>query len=87
MTAAEAPADVKNTFNHYSDGARVMNADNFHRFLIEVQKEKNVTLDDAQAIINKHGDPKHTGLQLDAFFKYLFSDINPPLDPKLGVLI
>ncbi|XP_009783482.1 phosphoinositide phospholipase C 2 isoform X3 [Nicotiana tabacum] len=85
MTAAEAPADVKNTFNHYSDGARVMNADNFHRFLIEVQKEKNVTLDDAQAIINKHGDPKHTGLQLDAFFKYLFSDINPPLDPKLGI--
>nr|BBG55861.1 phospholipase C [Nicotiana benthamiana] len=85
MAAAEAPADVKNTFNHYSDGAGVMNADNFHRYLIEVQKEKNVTLDDAQAIINKHDDPKHTGFQLDAFFKYLFSDINPPLDPKLGI--
>ncbi|OIT38904.1 PREDICTED: phosphoinositide phospholipase C 2-like [Nicotiana attenuata] len=85
MAAAEAPADVKNTFKHYSDGAGVMNVNNFHRFLIEVQKEKNVTLDDAQAIINKHGDPKHTGLQLDAFFKYLFSDINPPLDPKLGI--
>nr|XP_016456070.1 PREDICTED: phosphoinositide phospholipase C 2-like isoform X1 [Nicotiana tabacum] len=85
MAAAEAPADVKNTFNHYSDGAGVMNVENFQRFLIEVQKEKNVTLDDAQAIINKYGDPKHTGLQLDAFFKYLFSDINPPLDPKLGI--
>ncbi|XP_009586601.1 phosphoinositide phospholipase C 2-like isoform X2 [Nicotiana tomentosiformis] len=85
MAAAEAPADVKNTFSHYSDGAGVMNVENFHRFLIEVQKEKNVTLDDAQAIINKYGDPKHTGLQLDAFFKYLFSDINPPLDPTLGI--
>ncbi|MCD7452475.1 1-phosphatidylinositol phosphodiesterase [Datura stramonium] len=85
MAAAEAPADIKNISNRYSDDGGVMSAEKLHRFLIEVQKEKNASLEDAQAIINNHGDPKHTGLKLDDFFKYLFSDINPPLDPKLGI--
>ncbi|CAN4101644.1 unnamed protein product [Withania somnifera] len=80
MAAAEAPADIKNIFNGYSADSGVMSVDKFHRFLIEVQKEKNASLEDAQAIINNH-----TGIQLDAFFKCLFSDINPPLDPKLGI--
>lgn len=87
MAAAEAPADIKNIFNRYSDECGVMSVEKLHHFLIEVQKEKNASLEDAQIIINNHGDPKHTGLHLDAFFKSLFSDINPPIDPKLGVLI
>ncbi|KAM3309020.1 phosphoinositide phospholipase C 2 isoform X1 [Capsicum chacoense] len=85
MAAAEAPADIKNIFNRYSDECGVMNVEKLHHFLIEVQKEKNASLEDAQIIINNHGDPKHTGLHLDAFFKSLFSDINPPIDPKLGI--
>lgn len=87
MAAAEAPTDIKNIFNGYSDGSGVMSVENLHRFLIEIQKEKNASLENAEAIMNNHGDPKHKGLQLDGFFKCLFSDINPPLDPKLGVLI
>ncbi|PHT44893.1 Phosphoinositide phospholipase C 4 [Capsicum baccatum] len=85
MAAAEAPADIKNIFNRYSDECGVMSVEKLHHFLIEVQKEKNASLEDAQIIINNHGDPKHTGLHLDAFFKSLFSDINPPIDPKLGI--
>ncbi|KAM3375886.1 phosphoinositide phospholipase C 2 isoform X2 [Capsicum galapagoense] len=85
MAAAEPPADIKNIFNRYSDECGVMSVEKLHHFLIEVQKEKNASLEDAQIIINNHGDPKHTGLHLDAFFKSLFSDINPPIDPKLGI--
>ncbi|KAK4351341.1 hypothetical protein RND71_030654 [Anisodus tanguticus] len=85
MAAAEAPADIKNIFNGYSGDGGVMSVEKLHQFLIEVQKEKNASLEEAQAIINNHGDPKHTGIHLDAFFKYLFSDVNPPIDPKLGI--
>lgn len=88
MAAAEAPADIKSLFKRYSDDSGVMSVQNLHRFLVEIQKEKNVSLEDAEAIINNHGgDSKQKGLQLDGFFKFLFSDVNPPLDPKLGVLI
>lgn len=68
-----------------------MSADNLHRFLIEVQKEENATLEDAHAIMNNLHDLKilnifhRRSLHLDAFFKYLFADINPPLNSKLGV--
>ncbi|KAK6786446.1 hypothetical protein RDI58_014971 [Solanum bulbocastanum] len=86
MAAAEAPADIKNLFNRYSDDSGVMSVQNLLRFLIEIQKEKNASLENAEAIINNHGgDSNQKGLQLDGFFKSLFSDVNPPLDPKLGI--
>ncbi|NP_001312450.1 phosphoinositide phospholipase C 2-like [Nicotiana tabacum] len=90
VVAAEAPADVKNLFNRYSDNG-VMNAENLQRFLIEVQKEENASLEDAQGIMNNLHDLKilnifhRRGLHLDAFFKYLFADINPPINPKRGI--
>jgi phosphatidylinositol phospholipase C delta len=65
-----------------------MTVDHLHRFLIEVQKQENATKEEAQAIIDNtlHLNPFHRkGLHLEAFFKYLFGDHNPPINPLLGV--
>ncbi|KAL5568587.1 hypothetical protein UlMin_025162 [Ulmus minor] len=69
-----------------------MSADHFHRFLVEFQKEEKLTKEEALAILEKIiRDFKHIpifhrkALNLEAFFKYLFSDSNPPISPSLGV--
>lgn len=68
-----------------------MTVDHLHRFLIEVQGEVEATRDDAESIIDGLSDVRHLirlhkkGLHFEAFFKYLFSDKNMPLSPKLGV--
>ncbi|XP_073140329.1 phosphoinositide phospholipase C 2-like [Henckelia pumila] len=87
MAAAEAPADVKGIFYQYSEN-EVMSAEHLRRFLVEVQGEKNATVEDAQDIMNetRHFNVFHRrGLNLEAFFKYLFGNANPPIDFKLGV--
>ncbi|KAL2526528.1 Phosphoinositide phospholipase C 2 [Abeliophyllum distichum] len=90
LASAEAPADIKALFERYSDNG-VMGVDQLQSFLIEVQKEENATVDDALAIMNSLHELKHLnifhrrGLNLEAFFKYIFGDMNPPLNPKLGV--
>ncbi|CAA3014201.1 phosphoinositide phospholipase C 2-like [Olea europaea subsp. europaea] len=87
MAAAEAPAGIKALFEQYSDNG-VMGVDHLHRFLVEVQKEENATVADAQDIMNesKHLNIFHRqGLNLEGFFNYLFGEVNPPLNPKLGV--
>ncbi|KAL2549622.1 Phosphoinositide phospholipase C 2 [Forsythia ovata] len=90
LASAEAPADIKAIFERYSDNG-VMGVDQLQSFLLEVQKEENATVDDALAIMNSLHELKHLnifhrrGLNLEAFFKYIFGDINPPLNPKLGV--
>lgn len=92
VVAAEAPTDVKKLFNDYSDNG-VMTAENLQRFLVEVQKEENASLEDAQNIMNNLHELKilnvfhRRGLHLDAFFKYLFADINPPINPNRRVRI
>lgn len=69
-----------------------MTVDQLQRFLIEVQKEKDATKEDAQVIFDSLRELKHLnifhrrGLNLEAFFKYLFGDINPPLSPSRGVI-
>jgi len=55
-----------------------MTVDRLRRFLIEVQKEEKATDEDAQAIIDQHRHIHRKGLHLEAFFKYLLSDSNPP---------
>ncbi|CAN1259356.1 Phosphoinositide phospholipase C 2 [Linum perenne] len=61
-----------------------MTPDHFRRFLVEVQKQENVTLEDAQAAIDGvHETSK--GLNLENFFRYLFGEFNPPIDLKRGV--
>ncbi|KAL2227420.1 phosphoinositide phospholipase C 2-like [Sesamum indicum] len=87
LAASEAPADVKEIFARYSDNG-VMSVDQLRRFLVEVQGEENATLEDAQSLMDslKHLNIFHRrGFNLETFFKYLFGDVNPPLNPKLGV--
>ncbi|GLT92968.1 hypothetical protein SLE2022_107770 [Rubroshorea leprosula] len=79
---SEAPAEIKTLFEQYSDNG-IMTVDQLQRFLIEVQKEDKPTREDAQRIIDGFKHFRHTGLNLDAFFKYLFSVVNPPLSPSL----
>ncbi|KAK9189521.1 hypothetical protein WN943_018119 [Citrus x changshan-huyou] len=90
VAASEAPDAVKSMFDQYSENG-TMTVDHLHRFLIEVQKEDKASKEDAQAIIDSLRELKHPnifhrrGLNLEAFFKYLFGDINPPLSPTPGV--
>ncbi|XP_021720665.1 phosphoinositide phospholipase C 2-like [Chenopodium quinoa] len=86
LRMAEPPEDVVNLFNEYSDNG-VMTVESLHKFLVDFQGEEKATLEHAQAIFNslKHHHVFHRlGLNLDAFFRYLFGDLNPPLAP-LGV--
>ncbi|XP_047944379.1 phosphoinositide phospholipase C 2-like isoform X1 [Salvia hispanica] len=94
MAAAEAPNDVKAIFFKYTAANGFMTVEQLRRFMVEVQKEENATLEDAQAHIDgvshlhelKHLTLFHRrGLNLEGFFKYLFGDANPPLNPKLRV--
>ncbi|KAL6533123.1 1-phosphatidylinositol phosphodiesterase [Orobanche minor] len=87
VTASEAPADIKEIFNRYSENG-VMGVDHLRRFMVEVQGEEGATLEGAQAIMDnlKHLTIFHSrGVHLEAFFKYLFGDANPPLSSTLGV--
>ncbi|KAJ7963980.1 Phosphoinositide phospholipase C [Quillaja saponaria] len=87
LPVSEAPEDIKNLFELYSENG-VMTAPQLNKFLLEVQKEHNATEEGAQATIDglKHLNIFHRkGINLEGFFKYLFSDNNPPLSPSLGV--
>lgn len=91
LAVAEAPEEIKSLFNQYSDNHGIMSVENLQRFLVEIQKQDNATVDDAQAVLNSLHELKilnifhRKGLHLEAFFKYLFGDINPPIDFKRGV--
>ncbi|XP_061351664.1 phosphoinositide phospholipase C 2-like isoform X2 [Gastrolobium bilobum] len=80
LALAEAPPEIKTLFDQYSEN-EVMTASNLRRFLVEVQMQEKATEEEAQAIIDgyKHFHRKGVGLNLETFFKYLFSDSNPPL--------
>ncbi|KMT05045.1 hypothetical protein BVRB_7g172040 isoform A [Beta vulgaris subsp. vulgaris] len=81
LKMAVPPEDIVNLFNEYSDNG-VMNIEGLHRFLVEFQGENKATLDHAQAIFNSlthHHVFHRRGLHLDAFFRYLFGELNPPL--------
>ncbi|PSS34473.1 Phosphoinositide phospholipase [Actinidia chinensis var. chinensis] len=90
ITAAEAPPEIKAMFDRYSDNG-LMDAERLRRFLIEVQKQENATVEEAQRIMEGLHDLKHLNLfhrraiHLDTFFRFLFGDSNPPLSPLIGV--
>ncbi|XP_051138210.1 phosphoinositide phospholipase C 2-like [Andrographis paniculata] len=85
LAAAEAPEDVKEMFKKYSENG-VMSAEKLREFMVEVQHEESATVEEAQAVLDSSKHIFHRrGFSLEAFFKYLFGDNNPPLDPKLGV--
>ncbi|WRX12117.1 C2 domain - like 10 [Theobroma cacao] len=83
LTVSEAPEGIKKLFEQYSENG-IMSLDGLRRFLVEVQKEEKATIEDAQKIIDSVKHFHRKGLNLEAFFKYLFGDINPPL-ASLGV--
>lgn len=90
LAAAEAPAEIRDLFDRYSENG-TMTVNHLQRFLIEVQKEDKATLEVAQGVMDSLHELKilnifhRKGLNLEAFFKYLFSDINPPLS-TIGVI-
>ncbi|KAK4757631.1 hypothetical protein SAY87_018932 [Trapa incisa] len=91
LTASEVPEEIKSLFGKYSGGG-FMTADQLRKFLIEVQGEENATMEDAHEIIDRLREQRHLGVfhrkggvTLEAFFWYLFGDMNPPLPPKHGV--
>ncbi|KAJ9683828.1 hypothetical protein PVL29_016365 [Vitis rotundifolia] len=90
LPVSEAPQEIKELFDRYSENG-MMSIDHLQRFLIEVQQEEKATLEDAQAILDSLHEFKHLNifhrkaLSIEAFFKYLFGDINSPLSTALGV--
>lgn len=92
MAVAEAPEEIKALFDRYSENG-LMTVDHLRRFLVEIQKQENATTEDAQAIFDQLHELKHLnvfhrrGLNLEAFFKYLFGDVNLPIDVKRGVIL
>ncbi|XP_059626485.1 phosphoinositide phospholipase C 2-like [Cornus florida] len=87
LKASEPPEDIKRVFEDYSDNG-TMSIDHLHLFLRQFQGEDNATKEDAQNIFNslKHLNIfQRKGLHLEAFFRYLLSDHNPPLSPSVEV--
>ncbi|KVI04836.1 C2 calcium-dependent membrane targeting [Cynara cardunculus var. scolymus] len=85
LAATEAPAPIKSLFDQYSDNG-IMTADHLQRFLVQVQKQEKATLENAQAIMHSTAHIFHRkGFNLETFFKYLFGDSNPALDPDRSV--
>ncbi|RZC26754.1 Phosphoinositide phospholipase C 2 isoform C [Glycine soja] len=86
LALAEAPSEIKTLFEEYSEN-EFMTPSHLKRFLVEVQRQEKATEEDAQAIIDsfRHFPRRGAGLNLETFFKYLFSDDNPPLLPSHGV--
>ncbi|OWM87424.1 hypothetical protein CDL15_Pgr022535 [Punica granatum] len=85
-TVAEAPKDIKDLFRTYSESnGAIMTVDQLHRFLMEFQGEAEATREDVESIIDGLSESLQEGLHFEAFFKYLFSNKNLPISPKLGV--
>lgn len=85
LAATEAPLPIKSLFDSHSENG-IMNVDHLHRFLIDVQKQENATVDDAQTIMHNTAHIFHRkGFNLETFFKYLLGDSNPALNPDRSV--
>ena len=92
LTVAEAPPEIKALFDDYSEGG-IMSPDQLQKLLIEVQGQEDASREDVQAIMDSLHDFKHLpifqsrkGLNLQAFFRYLFHDLNSPLSPYNTVI-
>ncbi|KAL3536520.1 hypothetical protein ACH5RR_004981 [Cinchona calisaya] len=85
LKEAEAPDEIKALFGTYSENG-LMNVDHLHKFLKDVQGEDKLSLEEAESAMEsiikelKHLHIFHRKLlNLEAFFRYLFSDTNYPL--------
>ncbi|GAV66610.1 C2 domain-containing protein/PI-PLC-Y domain-containing protein/PI-PLC-X domain-containing protein/efhand_like domain-containing protein [Cephalotus follicularis] len=80
----EPPEEIRNQFIKYSTNG-FMSIDDLQRFLTDFQEESNA-ISSAKVIFDSLKRLKifqRSGLLLEAFFKYLLSDLNPPLYPKV----
>lgn len=85
LKVAEPPEDIKKMFDMYAENDTI-SLDDLHSFMVDFQGEADATKEDAQAIFNslKHLNIfQRKGLHLDAFFRYLFGDLNPPISSKV----
>lgn len=77
----EPPDEINTVFEEYShDG--IMSMDDMCNFLVEFQGENEAVTTHAQAIFDslKHLNIfQRRGFHIDAFFRYLLSDLNGPL--------
>ncbi|WOH10966.1 hypothetical protein DCAR_0830443 [Daucus carota subsp. sativus] len=83
--AAKAPQEIKELFTLYSHNG-IMSVDHLYSFLKEVQGQGEITFQDVETILveeirkHRHLHPRHRkNLNLEAFFNYLYSDVNSPL--------
>ncbi|XP_016457874.2 phosphoinositide phospholipase C 2-like [Nicotiana tabacum] len=93
MKEAEPPNEIKDLFNRFSENG-IMTAEHLHRFLKDVQREDKVTKEEAESVLEFALKLVHEhlnivfhrkGLNLDGFFRYLFSDANASLSPHKKV--
>lgn len=91
---AEAPDEIKDLFGRFSENG-IMTAEHLCKFLKEVQGEENVTKEEAESVMESALKLVHEhlnivfhrkGLNLDGFFRYLFSDLNVSISPDKKVL-
>ncbi|XP_021278125.1 phosphoinositide phospholipase C 5-like [Herrania umbratica] len=86
-TEAGPPVDVKEVFMEHAGGGASMTMEQLRRFLVEVQGDAGVSIEDAERIVEevlqrRHYNVKFTkkALSLEDFHFYLFSvDLNPSL--------
>ncbi|CAN4085167.1 unnamed protein product [Withania somnifera] len=93
ISEAGPPPDVKDAFSLYTENGSHMTGDQFSRFMVEYQYEKDCTINDAeqiiQEVINRRQHlTRNTGdahsLELDDFFYYLFQDdLNAPIKSQV----
>lgn len=87
MGADAPPDEIREVFNRYAKNG-VMGVEEVQCFLVGEQGQVGATKDDGQAVLDSLGELKHLGvvlrkgLNLDAFFRYLFSDHNMVVSPS-----
>ncbi|KAK7372094.1 hypothetical protein VNO80_05463 [Phaseolus coccineus] len=82
LKVAEPPDEIKTVFENYSHNG-VMSMDDMCNFLVEFQGEEEEGISTrAQTIFDSlkhHNIFQRRGFHVDAFFRYLLSDLNGPL--------
>ncbi|KAK2430318.1 phosphoinositide phospholipase C [Trifolium repens] len=87
LKVTEPPEEINNIFYRYTQNG-TMNIDELYNFLVHFQGEEDgdATLRHAQSVFHslRHLNIfQRRGLHFDAFFRYLFGDLNGPLNDQV----
>jgi phosphatidylinositol phospholipase C delta len=90
LKVTEPPEEINNIFYRYTQNG-TMNIDELYNFLVHFQGEEDgdATLRHAQSVFHslRHLNIfQRRGLHFDAFFRYLFGDLNGPLNDQVNLL-